>query len=345
MARWKQQSGTGPGRATIRLMASATPLLEVEGLRTVLTAEAGTGCPVDGISFSLEPGGSLALVGESGCGKTLTALSLLGLLPPNASVVAGTARFDGADLLRLSAAELRAYRGNRIGMVFQNPASALNPVITVGSQLTEVVRLHRPLNRREGAAAARELLGRVRLPDPERVFRSYPHELSGGMQQRAGIAMALAGEPELLIADEPTTALDVTVQHGILELLKDLREELGTALLLISHDLGVVQTLCVETAVLYAGKVVERGPTGSVLATPLHPYTRALLACLPRIGGSTRAPAVPGRVPSPFSPLLGCPFRPRCPEEIADCSEPVPLDEVAPGRWCACLPAAGAIRS
>jgi oligopeptide/dipeptide ABC transporter ATP-binding protein len=273
---------------------------------------------VDGVSLSLERGKSLGLVGESGCGKSVTAMSVLGLVASPGRIEAGKIllEMDGkaVDLVGLGDTKLRQVRGSRVGMIFQEPMTSLNPVFTIGSQIAEAVRLHRKATRSEARARALELLKLVRIADPERRIDEYPHQLSGGMRQRAMIAMALACEPDLLIADEPTTALDVTIQAQILELLADLRTRLGMAILLITHDLGVVAETCDEVAVMYAGKIVERAPAQKLFAEPLHPYTIGLLAARPEHAAGSGKPlaAIPGMVPAPANFPAGCRFHPRC---------------------------------
>jgi len=324
-------------------------LLEVEDLRTYFDTPAGTVRAVDGVTLSVSRGHTVALVGESGCGKTLTALSILRLLPPAGRIVGGRILFDGRDLLRLSSHELRAVRGDRIAMIFQEPMTSLNPLLTIEQQVGEGLRLHRRLSRRGARQRTVELLRRVGLPAPEQRCRAYPHQLSGGMRQRVMIAAALACEPELLIADEPTTALDVTVQAQILALLAGLQRERGMAMLFITHDLGVVARIADEVCVMYAGRLVERGSATVLLAAPRHPYTQALLRSLPRLtgpaqrvrsgAGRRRLPVIAGEVPRAGQPIPGCRFHPRCTLGNADplCRSQEPaLAELAPGHACAC---------
>ena len=288
------------------------------------------------ISFSVSRGEILALVGESGCGKSLTGLAILGLLPPGIKIFKGEINFKGRDLTRLSFEEYRQVRGAEIAIIFQDPMTALNPVFTVGDQIAEVLTLHRGLGQKEAISEATRLLAEVGIPSPRERLQSYPHELSGGMRQRAMIAMALAGEPELLIADEPTTALDVTVQAQILSLLKEIREKTGLTVLLISHDLAVVAELADRVAVMYAGRLVEEAPVKELFSSPLHPYTKALLAALPR-PGERRLSAIPGRVPSPGEWPKGCKFADRCPWTYGRCLEKEPaLEEKAPGHKVRC---------
>jgi oligopeptide/dipeptide ABC transporter ATP-binding protein len=304
---------------------SAAPLLEVRDLRVSFRGEAGELPAVRGVSLRLEPGETLALVGESGCGKSVTALALMRLLEPNGRV-AGTLRFRGEDLSRLDEEGIRRIRGAEIGMIFQEPMTSLNPVFRIGDQVGEVLELHRGLGREAARRAAVELLARVRIPDPARRAEQYPHELSGGMKQRVMIAMALACDPALLIADEPTTALDVTIQAQILELLRALRRDAGMAILLITHDLGVVAQFADRVAVMYAGEIVEEGAVRELFREPLHPYTRALLRALPRPGRRGRLDAIEGTVPSPGELPPGCAFSARCGEALARCAgEPPPV--------------------
>jgi oligopeptide/dipeptide ABC transporter ATP-binding protein len=315
-----------------------TALLEVRDLSVTFPTAAGDARAVDGVSFSIAAGETLALVGESGCGKTVTALALLRLLPERARVGA-TSRifFIGEDVLGLEVEPLRRVRGAGMAMVFQEPAASLNPVLTIGLQLTETVRAHEPLGRQAAHQRAREALALVGLPDPDRLLARYPHELSGGMQQRALLAIALVCRPRLLIADEPTTALDVTVQAQILELLADLRRRLGMGVLLITHNLGIAAGLADRVAVMYGGRIVETGPTAALFARPAHPYTRGLLAAAPRLDGPDRpTPAIPGMVPPATAWPDGCRFRPRCAHAWDRClAEPAAL-EVATGHTARC---------
>ena len=289
-------------------------LLEIVHLRTVFPTPAGEARAVDGVSLRLDAGETLALVGESGCGKTMTALSILRLVPPPGRVAGGRIGFDGRDLLRLPEPAMRAVRGGEIGMVFQEPMTALNPVMTVGAQIAEAVALHGDGSRSAARARAVEMLRLVEMPAPEQRVDAYPHQLSGGMRQRVMIAIALAARPKLLIADEPTTALDVTIQAQILDLLASLQRRLGMAVLLVTHDLGVVAERADRVAIMYAGRVVESGAARQVLATPLHPYTRGLLGSIPRIGTARqrRLAAIPGVVPDLLHLPSGCRFRDRC---------------------------------
>ncbi len=278
---------------------------------------------MDGVSFSLERGEALGLVGESGSGKSATGLSILRLLPRPGRIVGGAIRFGGRDLLTLDNESMRRLRGSQIAMVFQDPMTSLNPVITVGSQIAEPILIHQRVTKREAWARAVDLMRQVSIPEAARRAKCYPHELSGGMRQRAMIAMAISCGPSLLIADEPTTALDVTIQAEILDLLARLRREMGLALLLITHDLGVVAETADKVAVMYAGKVVELGPVREIFKNAQHPYTRGLLRCAPKITarGERRArlETIEGVVPSPFDLPVGCPFAPRCPEVREEC--------------------------
>ncbi len=297
-------------------------LLAVEGLTVAFPGRPAAVRVVRDVSFTVGRGEMVGLVGESGCGKTLTALALLGLVPEPGRVVAGRARLGGDDLLALSEAERRRFRGGRVAMVFQEPMTALDPVYTIGFQIAEAVRAHRPVGARPARREAERLLAQVAVDDPVRCLDAYPHQLSGGQRQRALIAMALAGGPELLLADEPTSALDVTVQGQVLELLARLRAELGLAVLLISHDLAAVERSCERVVVMYAGEVVEEAPAEELFAAPAHPYTQALLAALPRLGRARSGeplPTLPGRVPDPAALPAGCPFHPRCPAVLEVC--------------------------
>jgi oligopeptide/dipeptide ABC transporter ATP-binding protein len=314
-------------------------LLEVRNLRTLFSTEEGEFPAVDGVSFSIEPGRTLGIVGESGCGKSVTALSIMGLVPqPPGRVAAGEIIFEGQDLLKLSAGQMRELRGDRLAMIFQEPMSALNPAFTIGEQIAEVLLRHRKINKNEARARAIDMLGRVRIPSPERRYHDYPHRLSGGMRQRAMIAMALACEPRLLICDEPTTALDVTIQAQILDLMRTLREETGTAIVLITHDLGVIAELADEVAVMYAGRIVERAPVARLFAEPQHPYTIGLLGSIPKLHlQQTRLAAIEGQVPDPLALPQGCKFRPRCPFAVERCREEDPvLSRIANTHEAAC---------
>jgi oligopeptide/dipeptide ABC transporter ATP-binding protein len=315
-----------------------TPVLTVRHLQVTFATPRGQARVVEGVNLDLAAGETLALVGESGSGKSVTALALLGLLPPRGVSVRGSVQFDGVDLLTVSQQQLRAIRGRRIAMVFQDPMTALNPMLTVGRQLTEGMRVHLGLGRRAARDRAVELLDDVGVPDPARRLRAHPHELSGGLRQRVMIAMALACEPAVLIADEPTTALDVTVQAQILDVVDRMRQRLGTAVIWISHDLGVVAGIADRVAVMYAGRILEEAGVDELFAAPRHPYTRALLGARPVLGQRrARLDAIDGRPPDPVERPLGCTFRPRCPvaaDRRCDTQVP-PLREVAPGHQAA----------
>ena len=306
---------------------SASPsraLLEVRGLRTSFVVERRELVAVDAVSFDLEPGRTLAIVGESGCGKSVTALSIMGLVAPPGRVQ-GEILLEGSDLTRLSSAEMRELRGNRLSMIFQEPMTSLNPAFTIGEQIAEVLLRHRSVSRDEARSRTIELLRQVHVPSPESRFNDYPHRLSGGMRQRVMIAIALACRPRLLIADEPTTALDVTIQAQILGLMRGLREETGAAIILITHDLGIVAELADEVAVMYAGRIVERASVARLFAEPQHPYTVGLLGSIPRLDlEQPRLPAIEGLVPNPLDPIAGCRFHPRCPFAIARCRAEIP---------------------
>jgi len=317
-------------------------LLEVEDLQVRYDGPNGPARAVDGLSFEVRAGETYALVGESGCGKTATGLAVMRLAEPG-RITGGRIVFEGRELLGLSEREMCSLRGRRIGIVFQEPAAALNPVMRVGAQVSETLRIHRRLSRREARGEAVRLLARVSLPDPERQARAYPHELSGGMQQRVMLAIALSCSPALLIADEPTTALDVTIQAQILALLRELKRELGLTVLLITHDLGVVAENADRVGVMYAGRLAEEAPAAELFASPHHPYTRGLLASMPALrdraaDGARRLPTLPGQVPDPASPPSGCRFHPRCPEAFEPCSREQPRDlEPSAGRRVACF--------
>ena len=315
------------------------PLLDVRDLRTTFTSDGLTFAAVDGVSFTLTAGRTLGIVGESGCGKSVTALSIMGIVPqPPGRIERGEIRFEGVDLLALPPAAMRELRGNRISMIFQEPMTSLNPAFTVGDQIAEVILRHRPVSQEQAAKLAVDMLRRVRIPSPEARFHDYPHRLSGGMRQRVMIAMALACDPALLIADEPTTALDVTIQAQILELMRVLREETGTAVILITHDLGVIAEVADEVAVMYAGRIVERAPVVALFAEPQHPYTIGLLGSIPQLHlEQDRLAAIEGQVPTPMRPVTGCRFHPRCPFAIERCRvEEPPLVAVGAAHEAAC---------
>lgn len=303
-----------------------TTLLEVQNLRTSFFTYGGEVKAVDGISFTLGRGEVIAVVGESGCGKSQTALSILRLLAESGKIVGGSIRFDGRDLLRCSDVEMRAVRGNEISMIFQDPMTCLNPLLTIGTQLTEVLRLHQKMNGRDARRRAVEMLDVVGIPNPERRLRQYPHEFSGGMRQRVMIAMALATNPKLLIADEPTTALDVTVQAQIMDLMRDLRGRFDTSIILITHDLGVVAGMAERVLVMYAGKIIEEGPVRDIFAAPRHPYTWGLIKSVPRLNDQHQRRLVPihGQPPDLIAPPAGCRFHPRCEYALNVCLEDQP---------------------
>ncbi len=300
-------------------------LLDVRDLSINFRTGAGTIHAVQHVSFTLRPNETLGLVGESGCGKSTTALALMGLLPPNGRAVTGDVEFEGRNLLTMSPKELRRLRGDRLSMVFQNPMTSLDPAYTVGAQIVDVLREHQGLSSAEAKEAAIALLRQVRIDAPEQRFKTYPHHLSGGMRQRVVIAIALACNPVLLIADEPTTALDVTIQAQILNLLRDLRAERRTSIILITHDLGVVAQMADRVAVMYAGRVVEEGPVTAVFEEPLHPYTAALMRSIPSAGSARGTlEVIEGTVPSLRAPARSCPFAPRCPHRMERCVQVVP---------------------
>lgn len=315
-------------------VAAAGNVLEIQSLRTHFYTRDGVVPAVDGVSLEIRPGETLSLVGESGCGKSITALSVLRLVscPPGRILAGSRILFAGRDLLALPEQEMRAVRGNEIAIVFQEPLTSLNPVFTVGRQIAESLRTHKGLGKKAAREKAEDLLARVGIAQPGRIVDEYPHALSGGMRQRVMIAMALACGPQLLIADEPTTALDVTVQAQILELIRELRDASGMSMLLITHNLGVVAEMAERVAVMYAGQVVEQGEVGEVFTAPLHPYTAGLLHSLPRLEGRTgRLPAIPGVVPHPACLPAGCLFAPRCASVMEQCRVERPELTVLPG--------------
>jgi peptide/nickel transport system ATP-binding protein len=312
-------------------------LLDVEDLQTHFRTPDGVNRAVDGVSFQVKEGETLAIVGESGCGKSVTANSILRLIPEPPGKIAGAIRFQGRDLLALPERAMRDIRGNDISMIFQEPMTSLNPVLTIGRQLRETLRLHEGLERRAAEDRAVEMLNLVGIPEARRRLREYPHQLSGGMRQRVMIAMALACDPKLLIADEPTTALDVTIQAQILDLMRRLREESGAAIVLITHDLGVVAEVCDEVVVMYAGQVVERAPVEALFRMPQHPYTVGLLGALPRLDHRRpRLAAIEGSVPNMSAPPAGCRFQARCPFRIPRCAELPPLADIGGGHLSRC---------
>ena len=315
------------------------PLLEVRDLRTSFYTEEGVGRAVDGVSFVLDRGETLGLVGESGCGKSVTALSVMRLVAdPPGRVEGGQVFLEGRDLLALSEEDMCQVRGDDVAMIFQEPMTSLNPVLTCGYQIMEAVSLHQGVSRQEARQRAVEMLKLVGIPAPEERVDEYPHQLSGGMRQRVMIAMALSCNPHLLIADEPTTALDVTIQAQILELLDDLQREFHMAVLLITHDMGVIAEAADRVAVMYAGKIVELAVSKQLFSRPLHPYTRGLLESIPRLeGGRERLEIIPGMVPDARAFPAGCRFAPRCPWVQVRCREELPvLNEVREGHWVAC---------
>jgi len=313
------------------------PLLEVADLRTVFATDDGEFAAVDGVSFGVDAGRTLAIVGESGCGKSVTSLSIMGLVQRPGRVT-GSVRFEGRELVGMAQRELQDLRGNGMAMIFQEPMSSLNPAFTVGQQIVEGLQRHKGLSAVQAGVRALEMLRRVRIPAPEQRFHDYPHKLSGGMRQRVMIAMALANEPRLLIADEPTTALDVTIQAQILQLMHTLQQDSGTAVILITHDLGVVAEVADEVLVMYAGRVVEKAPVQALFDEPQHPYTVGLLGSIPRLDiEQDRLASIEGQVPDPLRRPPGCRFAERCPFADAHCraAEP-PLREIAPGHASAC---------
>src|SRR5215472_8634310 len=321
-------------------------VLDVKNLKTVFFTNSGLFKAVDDVSFHVRRGETLAIVGESGCGKSVTALSLMRLVPdPPGRIVGGSVRLGSIDLLALDEDAMRDVRGKDIAMIFQEPMTSLNPVLTIGSQIAEVLLLHEPLTRAQAWQKAIDMLRLVRIPEPEERARSYPHQLSGGMRQRAMIAMALACNPKVLIADEPTTALDVTIQAQILTIILELQRKLGTAVILITHDLGVVAETAQRVIVMYAGRKVEEAPVDDLFAHPQHPYTRGLMASIPRLaimqGDGERAPErlqeIPGMVPALTDLPAGCVFAPRCPHAKDRCRAAFPTyEEKRPGHWAAC---------
>jgi peptide/nickel transport system ATP-binding protein len=317
-------------------------LLEVENLQTHFRTPDGVNRAVDGISFHVNEGETLAVVGESGCGKSVTAMSILRLVPEPPAKIAGSIRLQGKELLALSEREMRAIRGNDISMIFQEPMTSLNPVLTVGRQLGETLRLHERIDRDAAEARAVEMLTLVGIPEPRRRLSEYPHQLSGGMRQRVMIAIALACNPKLLIADEPTTALDVTIQAQILDLMKDLKRRVGAAIVLITHDLGVVAEVAERVMVMYAGRKLEEAPVGQLFRTPRHPYTQGLLGAVPKLGssltgGASKLAEIPGLVPDLKQRIKGCIFASRCPQATELCRQVAPaIERKARGHLAAC---------
>ncbi len=319
-----------------------TPLLSVENLQAHFRTPDGINRAVDGVSFTVEAGETLAIVGESGCGKSVTANSILRLIPEPPGKIAGRILFEGTDLLTLPNRDMRRIRGNAISMVFQEPMTSLNPVLSIGRQLGETLRLHQGLDKAAATARAIVMLGLVGIPEPARRVRQYPHQLSGGMRQRVMIAMALACSPKLLIADEPTTALDVTIQAQILDLMRDLKRRVGAAIILITHDLGIVAEVASRVVVMYAGRKVEEAPVVELFRAPKHPYTQGLIGAVPKLGSSlggvrTRLAEIPGLVPNLKSRIPGCVFAGRCPKATDLCRQIAPaLDLKARGHLAAC---------
>jgi peptide/nickel transport system ATP-binding protein len=318
-------------------------LLSVESLQTHFGTIDGVVRAVEGLSFTINAGETVAIVGESGCGKSVTSMSILRLVPTPPGKMAGRILFEGRDLLACSDAEMRRIRGKDISMIFQEPMTSLNPVLTIGHQIGESLRLHEGLTAKEAEARAVEILTLVGIPAPARRVKEYPHQLSGGMRQRVMIAMALACNPKLLIADEPTTALDVTIQAQILDLMRDLQHRLGSAIMLITHDLGVVAEMAQRVVVMYAGRKVEEAPVNEIFGRPLHPYTRGLLGAVPKLGssltenGRSKLAEIPGLVPSLRQRIVGCPFAGRCPMVTDHCRKVAPaVEEKRPGHFVAC---------
>jgi len=321
---------------------TVAPVIEINELRVLFHGDDGrTTHAVDSVDLSVANGATLGLVGESGCGKSVTSLAIMGLLSKHSAEVSGSVRFDGFDLLQASDETLRDLRGNRLAMIFQEPMTSLNPSFTIGDQIIETILRHRGGSRRQARARAIELLRRVHIPSPEKRIDEYPHKLSGGMRQRVMIAMALACDPKLLIADEPTTALDVTLQAQILDLMRELKAASGAAIILITHDLGVVAEVCDEVAVMYAGEIVERAAVGELFASPQHPYTVGLLGSIPRLGRrAAHLATIEGMVPNMTKPPSGCRFAARCPFVGDACVKaPPPLAQLNPTHWSRCIKA------
>jgi len=317
-----------------------TPLLEIRDLSVHFTTDDGVVRAVEHVGFEIFPGKILGIVGESGCGKSVTALSILRLIPdPPGKIVGGEVLFEGKDLVKFEEKEMEKVRGNDISMIFQEPMTSLNPVFTIGDQIMEAILFHQGVHKAEARRKAIEMLGRVKIPDPGTRIDAYPHQLSGGMRQRAMIAMALSCQPKLLIADEPTTALDVTIQDEILKLLREIQNEMGMAVMLITHDLGVVAGLADRVMVMYAGRVVEQGPIGSILRQMRHPYTRGLVTSIPSLEErKKRLPAIPGQVPDAMALPVGCKFHPRCYLMIEECKkEEPPLFQVQEEHFSRCI--------
>ena len=343
--RMRNEPADNPGGAPTGPAGGPSPILELDGLRTHFFSREGVVRAVDGVSYILNRGETLGVVGESGCGKSVTALSILRLISdPPGKIVEGAIRFEGTDLLTLSERKMQHIRGNEISMIFQEPMTSLNPVLTIGHQISEAIILHQKLSKSAAMEKSVEMLRLVHIPEAPRLVREYPHQLSGGMRQRVMIAMALSCNPKVLIADEPTTALDVTIQAQILNLMLELQEKLGTAIILITHDLGVIAETAQRVVVMYAGKKVEEAPVAELFAEPCHPYTLGLMGSIPRMGqasaggpGRTRLREIEGIVPSLYNLPPGCIFEPRCPYATDQCrAEYPPLEEKRPGHLAAC---------
>ena len=318
-------------------------VLKVQGdLKTYFFTFDGVARAVDGVNFEIAEGETFGLVGETGCGKSVTALSLLRLVDPPGRTVSGEVLFEGKDLLEIKEKEMRQVRGNKIGMIFQDPMSSLNPVMTIGFQLKESIQVHQGAGDRQAAILAAEMLEQVRIPEPSKAMKRFPHELSGGMQQRVMIGIALCCRPKLIIADEPTTALDVTIQAQILGLIRNLKQKFRSSMLMITHNLGLVSRYCDRVGVMYAGNLVEMCEVSRIFSEPLHPYTKGLLEAIPKVKLERETlPVIPGRIPDVIHPPPGCKFHPRCAEVIPQCIEEKPrLLEARPGHWVACFKSA-----
>ncbi|WP_188206829.1 ABC transporter ATP-binding protein [Alkalibacillus aidingensis] len=322
------------------------PLLEIEDLRVRFRSDEGVVSPVNGVSFQVHEGETVAVVGESGSGKSMTSLSILGLVPAPGEVYDGSIRLQGEDLTKMKRSQMRKLRGNEISMIFQEPMTSLNPVFTIGNQMIEVIRLHQKLDKTESIQQAVTMLDLVGIPEPERVLKQFPHQLSGGMRQRVMIAMALSCNPKLLIADEPTTALDVTIQAQILNLMKELKDELNTGVILITHDLGVVAEVADRVVVMYGGEVVEEATVDEIFNHPVHPYTKGLLASVPKMTGPVEElGAIKGSVPTPSEMPTGCKFHPRCPIATDLCKQVHPqLEETTPQHFKRCFHTEGGVK-
>ncbi|PKR77866.1 peptide ABC transporter ATP-binding protein [Halalkalibacillus sediminis] len=322
------------------------PLLEIKDLQVRFKSDEGSVTPVNGVSFNVKEGETVAVVGESGCGKSLTSLSILGLIPPPGEISDGSIHFQGKDLASLNKKQMRKLRGNEISMIFQEPMTSLNPVFTIGNQMLEVIKLHQNLEKKQATKKAVEMLDLVGIPDPEKVIKRFPHQLSGGMRQRVMIAIALSCNPKLLIADEPTTALDVTIQAQILNLMKNLKDKFNTGVVLITHDLGVVAEVADRVVVMYGGEVVEEATVHELFEDPVHPYTRGLLSSVPKMTGAVEElGAIKGSVPNPSSMPKGCKFHPRCPLATDLCVEEHPkLEETTPNHFKRCFHTEGGVK-